>query len=66
MKRKIIHQCRDWLLEQISENRYELIQKDKLSVVEIIAKNAMDAENQSQKIIKKATERHFESKHMKL
>ena len=56
MKRKIIHQWRDWLLEQIGDDRYELIQKDNLSVVEIVAKNDMDAENQSQKIIKKARE----------
>ena len=53
MKRKIIHQWRDWLLEQIGDDRYELIQKDNLSVVEIVAKNAMDAENKSQQIIKK-------------
>ena len=56
MKRKIIHQWRDWLLEQIGDDRYELIQKDNLSVVEIVAKNDMNAENQSQKIIKKAGE----------
>jgi hypothetical protein len=56
MKRKIIHQWRDWLLEKIGDDRYELIQKDNLSVVEIVAKNAMDAENQSQQIIKKARE----------
>ncbi len=52
MKRRIIHQWRDWLLEQIGDDRYELIQKDNLSVVEIVAKNAMDAENKSQQIIK--------------
>ncbi len=54
MKKIIIHQWRDWLLEHISDNKYELVQKDNLSVIEIVAKNAMDAENQSRLIINKS------------
>ncbi len=57
MKKKIIHQWRDWHLEHISDNKYELVQKDNLSVIEIVAKNAMDAENQSQQIINNAKEK---------
>jgi hypothetical protein len=57
MKKIIIHQWRDWHLEHISDNKYELIQKDNLSVIEIVAKDAMDAENQSQQIIKNAKEK---------
>jgi hypothetical protein len=52
MKRRIIHQWRDWVLERIGEDEYELINKDTLSVQTIMAKDAMDAENQCQKIIK--------------
>lgn len=54
MKRRIIHEWRNWLLEHIGDDNYELSQKDKIEVHEIIARNAMDAENQSQLIIKKA------------
>jgi hypothetical protein len=54
MKRRIIHQWRDWLLEYIGDDKYELTKKDDLSVLEIVAKNVMDAENQSQQIIKNA------------
>jgi hypothetical protein len=57
MKKIIIHQWRDWLLEHISDNKYELVQKDNLSVIEIVATNAMDAENQSQQIINNAKEK---------
>jgi len=57
MKRRIIHQWRDWLLEYIGDDKYELIKKDNLSVLEIVAKNVMDAENQSQHIIKNAKEK---------
>lgn len=53
MKRRIIHEWRNWLLEHIGDDKYELSQKDKIEVHEIIARNAMDAENQSQLIIKK-------------
>lgn len=49
-----IHEWRDWLLEQIEEDKYELIEKSKPSAraTEIVAKNTMDAENQCQQIIK--------------
>ncbi len=54
--RRIVHQWRDWLLEYISDDNYELTQKDNQEVVAIVAKNAMDAENQSQQIIKNTKE----------
>ena len=47
MARRITHQWRDWLLENIGDDKYELIQKYSLSVVTITAKNPMDSENQS-------------------
>ena len=59
MQRRIIHQWRDWILEHIGGDNYELIQKDNQSVVEITAKNAMDAENKSQQIIKQAKEKEI-------
>ena len=52
MQRRLIHQWRDWLLEYVGDDNYELIQRDNLSVLPIVAKNAMDAENKSQLIIK--------------
>ena len=52
MQRTIIHQWRDWLLEYIDGDNYELIQKDTQEVFAIVAKDAMDAENRCQKIIK--------------
>ena len=55
MMRRTIHQWRDWLLEYIGDDKYELIQKDNLLVFRtIVAKNAMDAENECQKIIQSA------------
>ena len=59
MARIITHQWRDWLLENIGDDKYELIQKDSLSVVTITATNSMDAENQSQQIIKNAKEKEI-------
>jgi hypothetical protein len=56
MKRRTIHEWRNWLLEYIGDEKYELSQKDNLSVHTIVAKNAMDAENQCQQIIKNAKE----------
>jgi len=52
MKRIVVHQWRDWLLEQVSSEEYELKKKDGESVHTVQAKNAMDAENQSREIIK--------------
>jgi len=57
MARRITHQWRDWLLENIGDDKYELTQKNSLSVVTITATDAMDAENQSQQIIKNAKEK---------
>ena len=57
MARRITHQWRDWLLENIGDDKYELIQKNSLSVVTITAKDAMDAEDQSQQIIRNAKEK---------
>jgi hypothetical protein len=55
MKRRTIHQWRNWLLEYIGDDKYELIQKDTKTVFRTIAaKNAMDAENECQQIIKNA------------
>ena len=59
MARRITHQWRDWLLENIGDDKYELIQKNSLSVVAITAKNGMDAGNQSQQIIKNAKEKEI-------
>jgi hypothetical protein len=61
MDRMVVHQWRDWLLEKVSNDRYELIQKNDLSVQTILAKNAMDAENQCQQIIKKAKEERLDT-----
>ena len=56
MKRIVVHQWRDWILEHIGEEKYELIQKNDLTVHTIMAKNAMEAENQSRQIINKSKE----------
>ncbi|BHH86193.1 hypothetical protein [Desulforhopalus sp. 52FAK] len=56
MQRRTVHQWRDWLLEYIGENNYELIQKETLTVTTLTAKDPMDAENQSQLIIKNTKE----------
>jgi hypothetical protein len=56
MQRRLIHQWRDWLLEYVDDDNYELIQRDNLSVLPIVAKNAMEAENKSQLIIKNSKE----------
>ncbi len=59
MARRTTHQWRDWLLEYIGDDKYELIQKSNLSVVTITAKNSMDAENQSQQLIKNVKEKEI-------
>jgi len=61
MMRRTIHEWRNWLLEHIGDEKYELSQKDNLSVHTIVAKNAMDAENQCQQIIKNAKEERPDS-----
>ncbi|MDR3629109.1 MAG: hypothetical protein P4L42_02105 [Desulfocapsaceae bacterium] len=52
MKRIIIHQWRDWLLEYVGSDKYELIQRNTLSVQTVVAKDAMDAEIKCRQIIK--------------
>ncbi len=52
MKGRVVHQWRDWLLEHIADDEYELTKKNTLSIQTIVATNAMDAENQCQKIIR--------------
>jgi hypothetical protein len=52
MQRSVIHQWRDWLLEYIGGDNYELINKATLEVFAIVANDGMNAENQSQQIIK--------------
>lgn len=54
MKRRVVHQWRDWILEHTGEDTYELTHKDSQSVHAIVAKDAMDAENQCQQIIRDA------------
>ena len=53
MKGRILtHEWKNWLLEHICEDNYELIRKNDLTVLPIVAMCDMDAENQCQKIIK--------------
>jgi len=54
MKRIVVHQWRDWILEHVGDDKYELTQKFDLSVHTIMARNAMDAENQSRQMINKS------------
>ncbi len=52
MKSRVVHQWRDWLLEQIADNEYELTKNNSPSTQTIVATDAMDAENQCQQIIR--------------
>ncbi len=52
MRRRIVHQWRDWILEYVADNSYELTQKTTQEIFSIMAKDSMDAENKSQEIIK--------------
>jgi hypothetical protein len=54
MMRIIIHEWRDWFLEYIVDNKYQLSSKIDSSVHPIIAENSMDAENQCKQIINTA------------
>ena len=55
--KRIIHQWRDWLLEFIGDDKYELTRKDNVSISHtIMAKNSMDAETEGQRIIQKNKE----------
>jgi len=59
MARRITYEWRDWLLENIGGNKYELIQKISLSVIAITATTSMDAENQSKQIIKNGNDKEI-------
>ena len=52
MKSIIIHQWRDWILEKIADDEYELMQKKTRSVQTIVANDTMEAENQCRQIIR--------------
>jgi len=52
MQKRTVHQWRDWLLRYIGDDNYELINKNTQEILAIVAKDAMDAENKSQEIIK--------------
>jgi hypothetical protein len=54
INKRIIHEWRNWLLEYVGDDNYQLSQKDTLSVHTITAKSSMDAENQCQQIITNA------------
>ena len=54
INRRIIHEWRNWILEYVGDENYQLSQKDNLSVHTITAKSSMDAENQCQQIITNA------------
>jgi hypothetical protein len=54
--RRIIHEWRNWLLEYVGDESYQLTQKDTLSVHTITAKSSMNAEKQCQQIITNAKE----------
>ncbi len=47
MKREVVHQWRDWILEYIGDDKYELKQIGNSLIHPIMAKNAIEAENQS-------------------
>lgn len=55
MRKRNIHQWRDWLLDHTGGDNYELTHKATKEVFAIVAKDSMDAENKSQEIIKKAS-----------
>jgi hypothetical protein len=56
MRRRTVHQWKDWLLEYICDDRYELLNLHNRSLHTIVAKNAMDAENKSRQIMIKLKE----------
>ena len=56
MKEIIVHQWRDWLLKYIGDSEYQLIKKDTQSIHNITATSFMDAENQSQLVIRSMNE----------
>lgn len=56
MSRRTVHQWKDWLLEYIGDDRYELINLHTRSVQTVVAKNAMEAENHCRQIMIKLKE----------
>jgi hypothetical protein len=54
MMRRTIYEWRDWLLEYMGDDKYQLSSKDDSSAHTITAKDSMDAENQCKQIINKA------------
>ena len=54
--RVIIHQWRDWILEHIADNDYQLIRRIDKSVHPFTAKDSIDAENISRQLIKETGE----------
>ncbi|MBB5349468.1 hypothetical protein JWG42_15080 [Desulfoprunum benzoelyticum] len=56
MRRRTVHQWKDWLLEYIGDDRYELLNLHTRSLQTVVAKNAMDAENQCRQIMIKLQE----------
>lgn len=53
MKERLVHEWRDWLLKHVG-GTYVLIRKEDLSAQIVTAKNDIDAETQSQLLIKSA------------
>jgi len=56
MKEMLVHQWRDWLLKYVGDGEYQLIKKDTLAIQKITAASFMDAENQSQLVIRSMNE----------
>ena len=56
MKKIMIHQWKDWILEYVNDNTYEFKNRGNHSVRTVQAKDAMDAENQCREILRKEKE----------
>ena len=56
INRRIIHEWRNWILEYVGDENYQLTQKDNFSVHTLKAKSSIDAENHCQKIITNANQ----------
>lgn len=52
LKRITVHEWRNWLLEHLGADKYELTRKSSLSVHTIVARDGMDAEKQAQQVIR--------------
>ena len=60
-RRRVVHQWKEWILEYVEENRYELTHRHSRSSQTITAKNAMEAENLCRQIIEKLKNEQPES-----